>query len=140
MTKETKDPNKLPWEGDKEFDKYLDTYLKNTFKGMMNGTRNYIAIPFHEEFEEKFENDDRYINVLLPLYTAFLNDALYTSNREKKNLKLLSLWFHVQEDVVTFSTSFPEETERFMLIMNLAVIDLVWKKYQKLDKKKNKKK
>jgi len=138
MANETNIPEKLPWEDNQEFDKYLDTYLKNTLKGMANGTRNFISIPFLEEFEEKFEFDDRYINVLLPLYTAFLNDALYTKNLDERNKKLLSLWFHVQSDVVTFHLSFPDKTDDFILTLNLAVINLVWEKFKKKTEHKNK--
>lgn len=138
MEKETKAPEKLPWDGNEEFDKYLDTYLKNAFKGVENGTRKYIPIPYLEEFEEKFEDDDRYVNVLIPLYTAFLNDALYSKTKDERNQKLLSLWYHVQSDVVPFNMTFPDETEDFMLTLNVAVVNLVWEKFEKKNERKNK--
>lgn len=139
MGNEKKTTPNYPWDGNEAFDKYLNTYLVNTYKGMDSGRRKYIAIPFHDEFEEKFEDDDRYINVLIPLYTAFLNDALYTDNSEEKKMKLLSLWYHVQMDVVPFKMTFPDETEDFMYKLNLAVITSVWDMFAKTNKKTNKK-
>lgn len=114
MEKETKAPEKLPWDGNEEFDKNLYAQKK------------------------KFQADDRYVNVLIPLYTAFLNDALYSKTKDERNQKLLSLWYHVQSDVVPFNMTFPEETEDFMLTLNVAVVNLVWEKFEKKNERKNK--
>ena len=100
-----------------------------SFKDYVNGSKEFEFIkmakngaktlPFFKEtwdfIERNLENDDRYINVLIPFMTTYLHIAMLEKDKKLREKYIWSIWYYLKLDEPLLICHFQKESEQLIL-------------------------
>ena len=100
-----------------------------SFKDYVNGSKEFEFIkmakngadtlPFFKEtwdfIEKNLENDDRYINVLIPFMTTYLHIAMLEEDKKLREKYIWSIWYYLKLDEPLLICHFQKESEQLIL-------------------------
>jgi hypothetical protein len=77
------------------------------------------TLPFFKEtwdfIEKNLENDDRYINVLIPFMTTYLHIAMLEEDKKLREKYIWSIWYYLKLDEPLLICHFQKESEQLIL-------------------------
>ena len=76
------------------------------------------TLPFFKEtwdfIEKNLENDDRYINVLIPFMTTYLHIAMLEKDKKLREKYIWSIWYYLKLDEPMLVCHFQKESEELI--------------------------
>ena len=77
------------------------------------------TLPFFKEtwdfIEKNLEEDDRYINVLIPFMTFYLHTAILEEDKELREKHIWGIWYYLKLDEPLLICHFQKESEQLIL-------------------------
>ena len=123
-----KKPMPKPWENNEPFIKFVKAYETQKFRhhkfNCITQDR-YICW-----YIEKFVDDRRYINVLMPYLRAMFEKAKLHSNYEKRREGIWEVWYFMQEIAPFVDNNFPEEGKNLLKAISDELIPHMWVEYR----------
>ena len=87
------------------------------------------TLPFFKEtwdfIEKNLENDDRYINVLIPFMTTYLHIAMLEENKKLREKYIWSIWYYLKLDEPMLICHFQKESEKLLQEVDQQILQIV---------------
>ena len=110
-----------------------------SFKDYVNGSKEFEFIkmakngaktlPFFKEtwdfIERNLENDDRYINVLIPFMTFYLHTAMLEEDKELREKYIWGIWYYLKLDEPMLICHFQKESEKLLQEVDQQILQIV---------------
>ena len=113
------------------FKKFVSDYKEGMFQDMSRDGA-YIMPHFKETWdyiEECLEEDDRYINLLIPFMTFYLNLILLEEDKEERKKHIWGVWYYLKLDEPLFKYRFKEESEKLVQHVDRLVLKMIRDEY-----------
>ena len=128
MSMDKKKPMSKPWENNEPFIKFVKAYETQKFRhhkfNCITQDR-YICW-----YIEKFVDDRRYINVLMPYLRAMFERAKLNVNYEKRREGIWEVWYFMQQIAPFVDNNFPEEGKNLLKAISDELIPHMWVEYR----------
>ncbi len=101
------------------------------------------TLPYFKEIwdfiEESLEDDDRYINALIPFMNFCLQIALLENNKELREKYIWGIWYYLKLDEPILICHFKKESERLVQEVDQQILQIVKNDYAAFLKSQEKK-
>ena len=91
------------------------------------------TLPFFKEtwdfIEKNLENDDRYINVLIPFMTTYLHIAMLEEDKKLREKYIWSIWYYLKLDEPMLVCHFQKESEELRQEVDRQLLQILKKDY-----------
>ena len=129
MRMDKKKPMSKPWENNEPFIKFVKEYETKMFQHhLFNRTTKESHIYWHIE---KFVDDRRYINVLMPYLRAMFEKAKLHENFDKRREGIWEVWYFMQQIAPLVDNNFPDEGKNLLIAISDELIPQMWCEYRK---------
>ena len=99
------------------FKQFVADYKESMFRDMARDGADMIP-SFKETWdyiEENMEENDRFINVLIPFMFFYLNLILLEDNKEERKKHIWGIWYYLKLDEPLLICHFQKESEQLIL-------------------------
>ena len=130
MKKKTKKNLHVDYQSE-SFKKFVSDYKEGMFQDMSRDGA-YIMPHFKkiwDYIEEELEEDDRYINLLIPFMTFYLNLMLMDEDKEERKKHIWGVWYYLKLDEPLFNYRFKEESEKLVQRVDSLVLKMIRDEY-----------
>lgn len=113
------------------FKQFVADYKESMFRDMARDGADMIP-SFKETWdyiEENMEENDRFINVLIPFMFFYLNLILLEDNKEERKKHIWGIWYYLKLDEPLFKYRFKEESEKLVQYVDRLVLKMIKEEY-----------
>ena len=121
-------------------------YLKfsKEYKFIKMAKKGADTLPFFKEtwdfIEKNLEEDDRYINALIPFMSFYLNVAMLEGDKELREKFIWGIWYYLKLDEPLLICHFQKESEKLLHELDLQIYQILCDDYSDFLKSQKEKK